>query len=66
MLELIDKCVFYDNINNDDSQGLVGANYNNVLKLLANQDDYRYNVLLTVPGLFAAEAALGTSISSNY
>ncbi len=54
---------FYDNINNDDSQGLVGANYNNVLKLLANQDDYRYNVI-TVPGLIAANSNQSAAITT--
>jgi hypothetical protein len=41
-------------------QGLTGSDYNNMISLLANQDDYRFNVLLT-PGLFSSEAALGTS-----
>jgi phage tail sheath protein FI len=31
-----------------------------MINLLANQDDYRFNVLIT-PGLFASEASLGTS-----
>jgi hypothetical protein len=31
-----------------------------MISLLANQDDYRFNVLLT-PGLFASEANLGAS-----
>ena len=44
---------FYDTINGSNTQGLVGANYNNMISLLANQDDYKYNVLLT-PGLYDA------------
>jgi len=41
-------------------QGISASNYSNMISLLSNQDDYRFNVLLT-PGLFASEAALGAS-----
>jgi len=41
-------------------QGLNSSSYNNMISLLSNQDDYRFNVL-TVPGLFASEAPLGSS-----
>ena len=49
-----------------NSQGLVGANYTNMVNLLANQDDYRFNVLLT-PGLIdsGSFASTVTSIISN-
>ena len=43
----------YENIgdgSNDITQGLVGSDYDDMLSLLANQDDYQYNVL-TTPGL---------------
>jgi len=40
----------YGNINATDTQGLVGSDYNNMLNLLSNQDDYRFNLLVT-PGL---------------
>ena len=40
---------YYENISTQ-SQGLVAADYTDMLNLLANQDDYAYNVLLT-PGL---------------
>ena len=43
---------FYDLIDNTDSQGLVADNYDNMINLLANKDDYQFNVLLT-PGLCA-------------
>ena len=33
---------FYENIDNVDSQGLVGANYDQAIALMSNQDDYRY------------------------
>jgi len=32
------------------TQGLIGSDYNNMLNLLSNQDDYQFNVL-TTPGL---------------
>ena len=41
-------------------QGINSSSYNNMINLLANQDDYRFNVLIA-PGLFASEASLGTS-----
>jgi phage tail sheath protein FI len=44
---------FYSSINNTDTQGLTGGCYNNMISLLANQDDYKFNVLLT-PGLYDA------------
>ena len=40
----------YNNINGTDTQGLVADDYTNMLSLLSNQDDYRYNLLL-LPGL---------------
>lgn len=49
-----------------NSQGLVAGDYTNMVALLANQDDYRFNVLLT-PGLIdsGAFASTVTSIISN-
>jgi uncharacterized protein len=49
-----------------NSQGLIGANYTNMVNLLANQDDYRFNVLLT-PGLIdsGSFSSTVTSIISN-
>jgi hypothetical protein len=47
---------YYETISGTDAtaggntQGLKGGDYDNMLDLLANQDDYRFNVLLT-PGL---------------
>ena len=42
---------FYDTINVSNTQGLVGGNYDNMISLLANQDDYKFNILMT-PGLY--------------
>ena len=41
---------FYTAINATDAQGLIGADYNNAISLLSNQDDYQYNII-SVPGL---------------
>lgn len=43
-----------------NTQGLSGSNYTNMLNLLSNADDYKYNVLFT-PGLFASTVNLGSS-----
>ena len=46
-------------------QGLQGSDYNNMISLLSNQDDYRFNVLIT-PGLTSTNNATQVStIISN-
>jgi hypothetical protein len=45
---------YYSNISSTDTQGLVGANYNNMISLMANQDDYKFNAI-AVPGLTIAD-----------
>ena len=56
---------FYENINATDTQGLVGDDYNNAIALLANQDDYQFNVI-SVPGLSNQhQAAQITSVMNN-
>jgi hypothetical protein len=45
---------FYNNINASNTQGLEGGNYTNMISLLANQDEYQYNILMT-PGLYDAD-----------
>jgi uncharacterized protein len=42
---------FYDAIDSSNTQGLVGTDYDNMISLLANQDAYQYNILMT-PGLY--------------
>jgi phage tail sheath protein FI len=43
---------FYDTISTaGNTQGLDGGSYTNMINLLSNSDDYKFNVLLT-PGLF--------------
>lgn len=41
-------------------QGISASAYDNMLDLLSNADDYKFNILIT-PGLFASEADLGSS-----
>jgi len=58
---------FYQAVNNTDSQGLVGTNYTTGINLLANRDDFRYN-MITAPGLILANGTSGagwTTIQSN-
>jgi len=40
----------YNEITDTDTQGLVGASYTDALNLLANPNEFRYNII-TVPGL---------------
>ena len=59
---------FYQNIGLGtlkDTQGLVGSDYNNAIALLANQDDYQFNVI-SVPGLSTQhQSAQITSVMNN-
>ena len=56
---------FYQFINAQDTQGLVGSDYNNAIALLSNQDDYQYNVI-SVPGLnYQDHSAPITSVMNN-
>jgi hypothetical protein len=58
---------FWNEITNTDSQGLVADNYDGMIALLSNQDDYRFNALFT-PGLvqdFASHVSKISSIITN-
>ena len=55
----------YGDINDDDTQGLVGTDYDNMLDLLSNQDDYQFNLLVT-PGLIdTAQTSQMTTALNN-
>ena len=54
---------YYNLISNIDTQGLVATDYTNMINLLSNQDDYRFN-LLTTPGLVNAFASHSSAITS--
>ena len=52
-------------IDGNKIQGIPSSSYNNMINLLANQDDYKFNILLT-PGLFDQyQSSQVTSIISN-
>jgi phage tail sheath protein FI len=55
----------YDKITSGNTQGLVGASYTNMINLLTNKDDYKFNILLT-PGLTSADhtSQISTIIST--
>ena len=54
---------FWNEIEETNTQGLVADNYTNMINLLANQDDYRFNMLLT-PGLINEYATHTSKIST--
>ena len=55
----------YGDINITDTQGLVGTDYDNMLDLLSNQDDYQFNLLVT-PGLIdTAQTSQMTTALNN-
>jgi hypothetical protein len=57
---------YYNTITDGNkSQGIPSASYDNMIDLLSNSDDYRFNILLT-PGIFnSLQTSLATSIISN-
>ena len=57
---------YYDTITDGNkSQGIPSGSYTNMINLLSNADDYRFNVLLT-PGLFdSLQTSQCTSIINN-
>ena len=42
---------FYQNIDSTNTQGLIGDDYTNAIALLANTDNYQYNVI-SAPGIY--------------
>jgi len=54
---------YYEEISNTNSQGLVGSNYTDAINLLANKDEYIFNIIST-PGLVDSEASHTTALSS--
>jgi len=49
---------------NDVTQGLIGDDYDDMLNLLSNQDDYQFNVLVT-PGLLNGDHASQVATAIN-
>ena len=56
--------LYYETISNTDIQGLVGNDYSQSLKLLANKDEYKYNVLVA-PGLIKNSTFANHNTSVN-
>jgi hypothetical protein len=54
---------FYNNISSTDSQGLIGTDYNDVIALLSNVDEYKYNII-TAPGLIKSQANHSSQVNS--
>jgi phage tail sheath protein FI len=56
---------FYNALTSTNTQGLDAGNYTNMINLLSNQDDYKFNLLVT-PGLwYNAHSARMATIVSN-
>lgn len=53
---------FYQNVSTE-TQGLVAGNYTTAINLLANKDEFKYNII-SVPGLTYANAAHKTPINT--
>ena len=54
---------FFQNINNGDTQGLAATDYTDAINLLANADEYVYNII-TTPGLIYANATHKTPLNT--
>lgn len=55
---------YYENITNDNIQGLEASDYSTAISLLGNKEAYNYN-LITIPGLatdFSAHASIITNV----
>ena len=56
--------LFYENISSVNTQGLIGTDYTDAINLLANQDEYQYNVIST-PGLYYSNYAVQCNAIKN-
>lgn len=63
-LNSVSANLFYEKISSVNTQGLVGEDYTNAINLLANQDEYQYNVIST-PGLYYANYAVQCNAVKN-
>ena len=54
---------FYENISTQ-TQGLIGTDYTTAIALLANQDDYQYNVI-SAPGLYYSGHGIQVDLLKN-
>jgi hypothetical protein len=56
---------FYNTINATDAQGLIGSDYDDAIALMANVDEYKYNVI-SAPGLTQQHQATQVNKIVNY
>ena len=56
--------LFNEKISGTNTQGLVGTDYTNAINLLANQDDFQYNVI-SAPGLYYSNYANQCNLIKN-
>ncbi len=61
--DIIAGANFFDNINDTNTQGLTAGNYTSIINLLANTEEYIFNIIST-PGLSYANATHVTPIDS--
>lgn len=54
---------FYQDVNDTDTQGLVGGDYTNIIALLSNVDEYKFNCIVA-PGLIYNQASHATPLTS--
>lgn len=54
---------FYENITNTNTQGVRASDYNNMVSLLGNKDDYKFNAIFT-PGLIYSYPSHSTVINN--
>ena len=56
--------LFNEKISATNTQGLIGTDYTNAINLLANQDDFQYNVI-SAPGLYFSNYATQCNLIKN-
>lgn len=54
---------YYEAINNSNTQGLAATDYTDALGLLANKDEFQYNII-TTPGLMYSQASHKTPLNT--
>ena len=54
---------YYQTVDNNNTQGLKGSNYTDPVNILANRDDFRYN-LISTPGLLYENADHATPLNT--
>jgi len=63
-LNSVSANLFYDKISSVNTQGVIGTDYTNAINLLANQDEYQYNVI-SAPGLYYSNYAVQCNLLKN-